>query len=93
LSPSRNIRNQVAVALQYEREKDPAPRVVASGRGYLAEQILALAFARGVKVREDSDLAELLVALEIGEAIPYAAFAAVAEILSYLHRVKDGAAR
>ena len=93
MSPSRNIRDQVAVALHYEREKDPAPRVVASGRGYLAEQILALAFAQGVKVREDADLAELLAALEIGETIPYAAFAAVAEILSYIHRFHEGAAR
>jgi flagellar biosynthesis protein len=91
LSHSKPPRQPVAIALDYERQSDPAPRVIASGRGYVAEQILALAFAKGVKVREDADLAELLAALDIGETIPYAAFAAVAEILSYLHRVNEGA--
>ena len=79
---------QVAVALRFERGEDPAPRVVASGRGYVAEQILQLAFEKGVKVREDATLAEMLDAVEIGEVIPFPAFAAVAEILSYVYRME-----
>jgi flagellar biosynthesis protein len=79
---------QVAVALRYERGEDPAPRVTAAGRGRVAEQILALAFESGVKVREDASLAEMLDAVEIGEVIPYPAFAAVAEILSYIFRIE-----
>lgn len=82
-------RSQIAVALQYHRKEDDAPRVVASGRGALAERILELAFAHGVKVREDADLAELLAAVEIGQQIPIAAFAAVAEILFYLYRANE----
>lgn len=80
---------QVAVALQYDPDKDAAPRVVASGRGRLAERILEFAFASGVKVREDADLAEILTAVEIGEHIPLAAFAAVAEILFYVMRANQ----
>jgi flagellar biosynthesis protein len=76
----------VAVALRYDRAEKDAPRVVASGRGTIAERILALAFEHGVKVREDADLAELLAAVEIGNQIPLAAFAAVAEILVYIYR-------
>ena len=76
----------VAVALRYAPGETAAPRVVASGRGEIAERILALAFEHGVKVREDADLAQLLTAVEIGEQIPVAAFAAVAEILVYIYR-------
>jgi flagellar biosynthesis protein len=83
-SPQR----QVAVALRYQKGDDPAPRIVASGRGFVADEILRLAFENGVKVREDAELADLLEAVEIGEIIPYPAFAAVAEILSYIYRAQ-----
>ena len=89
-SASTTPERAVAVAL-----KDPAasghPRIVASGYGDLAERILAIAFAAGIKVREDADLAETLAALEIGREIPLEAFAAVAEILSYVYRVNAAA--
>lgn len=76
----------VAVALEYEPEGDKAPVVVASGRGTLAEQILQIAFAHGIKVREDASLAELLSLIDIDTEIPVEAFAAVAEILIYVYR-------
>jgi flagellar biosynthesis protein len=79
----------VAVALQYDRKEDAAPRVVASGRGAIAERILELAFAHGIAVREDADLAEILTAVEIGQQIPIAAFAAVAEILFHIYRANE----
>ena len=80
-------RAPVAVALKHEREGQAAPTVVASGRGAVAEQILQIAFANGVKVREDADLAEILALVEQDSEIPVAAFAAVAEILSYVYRL------
>lgn len=75
-----------AVALGYDRKEDPAPKIIASGKGAVAEQILALAFANGVKVREDADLVEVLSKIDIDSFIPLEAFAAVAEILSYVYR-------
>jgi flagellar biosynthesis protein len=81
----------LAVALRHRPNAPDAPRVVASGRGFAAEAILQLAFANGVKVREDSDLAEMLMAVGIGQEIPFAAFSAVAEILSYIYRVSQAA--
>ena len=79
-------RPSVAVALQYDPDQADAPRVTASGKGALAEQILNLAFANGVKVRTDPDLAQVLSAVEVDTVIPLEAFAAVAEILAYVYR-------
>ncbi|WP_420348804.1 EscU/YscU/HrcU family type III secretion system export apparatus switch protein [Pelagibius sp.] len=66
-----------------------APKVTASGRGAVAEQILQIAFERGIKVRKDSDLAEILSVVEVESEIPLAALAGVAEILRYLYQT-DG---
>lgn len=63
-----------------------SPKVVATGRGAVAEQILAIAFEKGVPVREDADLAQILAAVELDAEIPIDALAAVAEILSYVYR-------
>jgi len=78
-----------AVALQYQRQRDPAPRVVAKGEGDTAAKIIELARQHGVAIREDPDLAQLLSAVELETQIPVAAFIAVAEILSYIYRAKS----
>lgn len=76
-------RTPIAVALGAPALTDGAqlPRLLASGRGALAEQILTLAFAAGIKVRQDADLAELLSSLDLDTPIPPEAVVAVAEIL------------
>ncbi|SCA57900.1 conserved hypothetical protein [Candidatus Terasakiella magnetica] len=78
--------DQIAVALKYDGIEDKAPEILASGHGAVAEQILQIAFAEGVKVREDADLAQILSLLDVGEEIPIEAFATVAEILSYVYQ-------
>ena len=85
-APAAPRKTPLAVALHYEVKTDLAPRVVASGRGSVAEQILEIAFANDVKVREDSDLAELLSQVDVESEIPLEALAAVAEILAYVYR-------
>ena len=79
-------KNQVAVALEATDNGSELPRITAAGRGKIAEQILQLAFENGIKVREDSALAEMLAAIELDSPIPAEAFMAVAEILSYVYR-------
>lgn len=74
----------VAVAL--EHDGGALPRVVASGKGFVAEQILALAFANDVRVRRDADLAQILSLVDLDSDIPTEAFAAVAEILAYVYK-------
>ncbi|WP_448203219.1 EscU/YscU/HrcU family type III secretion system export apparatus switch protein [Azospirillum sp. sgz302134] len=89
-APSSNNRplprRPVAVALKYELGTQSLPRIVATGKGHVAEQILELAFANGVKVREDADLVQILSAVDIDSEIPIEAIAAVAEILAYVYR-------
>lgn len=85
--PRRSDPKARAAALNYRRGDDALPRVTASGRGAVAERIVALAFAHGVPVREDSDLATLLAAVEPGTDIPMEAMMAVAEVLSHLYRL------
>lgn len=77
---------RTAVAIRYQPvDSSSAPKVVASGRGWVAERILEAAFAHGVRVREDADLAEILAAVDLDEEIPVEAFVAVAEILRYVY--------
>ncbi len=84
-------RRHVAVALKgsigenTEGAPDSLPKVIASGYGKLAEQILQMAFERGIKVRTDADLAELLATLDLDTPIPSEAIVAVAEILSKVY--------
>lgn len=88
-APAGRPQRQVAVALHHDAAAGGAPRVVASGRGSVAEQILQLAFASGVAVRTDADLAEVLAAVELDTVIPVEAFVAVAEILAYVYRANS----
>jgi flagellar biosynthesis protein len=80
---------QLAVALKYVKEQDDAPRVVAKGRGELAERILRLAREHGIPVHRDTDLAEVLIRLDLGELIPPELYRAVAEVLAYLYRMNQ----
>lgn len=79
-------KNATAVAITSGDKNDQAPRITAAGRGKIAEQILQLAFANGIKVREDSALAEMLAKIELESPIPSEAFLAVAEVLSYVYK-------
>jgi flagellar biosynthesis protein len=86
--PDDPTRRQRAVALKgagIERPNAPA-RLVAKGRGAVADQILEIAYAQGVRVRRDTDLVEVLEAIDLDAEVPLHALAAVAEILSYVYR-------
>jgi flagellar biosynthesis protein len=81
----------VAIALSHDLDSGSTPTVVAKGHGELAEKILALAFKNDVKVRSDPDLAQILSVVEVDCEIPVEAFAAVAEILTYVYRLNQTA--
>jgi flagellar biosynthesis protein len=83
----------VAVAIEGDSQHPGAPaKIVASGRGKLAEQILEMAFANGIKVREDADLAELLAKLDLDTPIPSEAIVVVAEILAKVYEANEAVA-
>ena len=78
-------KEQKAVALKYEGKKDPSPRISASGSGDLAKKIIEIAEQHKIPIRKDADLVEILSVLEVDSFIPLEAYAAVAEILSYIY--------
>ncbi|NOZ57011.1 MAG: EscU/YscU/HrcU family type III secretion system export apparatus switch protein [Calditrichaeota bacterium] len=88
MTQSRKDGRKAAVALSYEPSEDKAPRVVASGKGKVAEAILAIAAQHGIPVKEDADLAELLAKLDLGEEVPPELYRVVAEVFAWLYRVK-----
>jgi flagellar biosynthesis protein len=81
---------QVAVALQADESQTEAlPEIVATGRGHLAREILDIAYANGIMVREDCALAEILAQLELDTPIPSEAVVAVAEILAKVYEANN----
>ncbi len=75
---------KTAVALAYDPNEDGAPKVIASGKGALAEKIIEQAKDNKIPVHEDDKLAETLSRLEIGEMIPPELYEVVAEILVFV---------
>ncbi len=73
-------------ALGYDRGVDAAPRVLAKGRGELAQRILETAAEHSIPVTRDRDLLSCLGALQVGDDIPIEAYQAVAHILAFLYR-------
>ena len=86
LNIKKKPKRQTAIALKESEEWGDAPTISASGRGIIAENILQLAYENGIKVREDSALADMLAMIDIDSPIPSEAFMAVAEILSYVYK-------
>lgn len=77
---------QKAVALRYDRQQDPAPKVVAKGSGDIAAKIIALAMEHGIPIQQDSDLVEVLAKLDLNREIPPETYLVVAEILAFVYR-------
>lgn len=83
---SRKHRSAVALAYQ---DGDGAPKVVAKGKGLLAEQIIGRAQQAGVFVHESKDLVALLMDVDLDRQIPPALYRAIAELLAWLYHVES----
>jgi flagellar biosynthesis protein len=82
-SQSSNQKPTAAVALSYD-PKDSAPRVIASGKGYLADKIIQKAKESDVPLHRDEKLTDTLSKLQIGDCIPPELYEVVAEILVFV---------
>jgi flagellar biosynthesis protein len=80
----KNKKNLTAIALEYNPAEEDAPRVIASGKGQVAERIIEEAKKSDVPVHQDGKLASTLSKLEIGDMIPPELYEAVAEILVFV---------
>ncbi|MBP2631131.1 MAG: flhB 2 [Firmicutes bacterium] len=81
-----NKQKKQAVALQYN-EENVAPRVIAKGKGYVAENILNAAKKNSVPIYQNKTLTSMLMAVDIDREIPPELYTAVAEILAYVYRM------
>lgn len=81
-------KQRVAAVLAY-RTGDAAPRVVAKGRGILADTIIEKARASGVYVHESRELLNLLMQIDLDSHIPPQLYLVVAELLAWLYHLED----
>ncbi|SHI80843.1 flagellar biosynthesis protein [Geosporobacter subterraneus DSM 17957] len=77
-------KKEVAAAIQYNEDKDYAPRVVAKGKGEVAQKIKELAKDNDIPTYQDEKLARQLYNLSIGDEIPPELYHVVAEILAFI---------
>ncbi|MDR1310506.1 MAG: EscU/YscU/HrcU family type III secretion system export apparatus switch protein [Burkholderiaceae bacterium] len=78
---------QSAVALAYE-VGSRAPKVVAKGRGLIAEEIIRRANENGVFVHQSRELVALLMQVDLDQDIPPLLYRVVAELLAWLYHVE-----
>lgn len=78
---------KIAVALSYDI-KEPAPKIVATGKGIIANRILEKAKQSKVPIHTDEHLVNTLSKIEIGEFIPPELYGVVAEILVYVDKME-----
>jgi len=76
---------QKAVALEYNKALDNAPKVTASGKGETAKNIIKIARDNNIPIKKDEDLVELLSKIDIDKEIPGSMYKAVAEIFAFIY--------
>jgi flagellar biosynthesis protein len=84
--PKPNQKNAVALAYQ---TGDAAPKIVAKGRGLIADEIISRAKEHGVFVHESKELVSLLMKVELDQDIPPALYRVVAELLAWLYHIEN----
>jgi len=78
---------QQAIAIRYDIDKDNAPRILASGKGSIADEIMKIAEENEVPLYQDPALAKLLGSLELDTEIPPELYVLVAEVLSFVYKL------
>ncbi|MDF2945063.1 MAG: flagellar biosynthesis protein [Herbinix sp.] len=86
MEEKNNKKPRTAVAISYE-PNDNAPKVIASGRGYLADKIIEKAKEADIPLHKDEKLANTLSKLEIGDMIPPELYEVVSEILVFVDKM------
>ncbi len=76
-----------AVALKYQPQNDQAPKVIATGRGKVAEKIIKLAKEHNIYIHDDPDLVEMLAQLDLNQEIPTDLYVVVSELLAFIYNL------
>lgn len=81
---------ELALALKYDPENMPAPKLIAKGSGYMAQRIRRIALDAGVPIVEKKPLARALFkSCEVGDYVPPDMYKAVAEVLAYVFELNE----
>jgi len=78
-----------AIAIRYNEDESTAPKIIASGKGLVAEKIIETAREAGIHIQEDANLVELLSKVPIGDEIPVELYQTVAEVLAFVYKVNE----
>lgn len=78
-----------AVAILYDDSPNAAPKVIASGKGSIAQKIIETAEEAGIHIQQDPNLVELLAKVDVGEEIPVDLYQTVAEVLAFVYKVNN----
>ena len=84
----RDNQNKTAVAIKYNPGEE-APKIIASGKGYVADKMLEVAKVTNVPIHKDESLARTLSKLEIGDLIPSELYQVVAEVLLFVDKIEQ----
>ena len=83
-------RQKKAVALQYQPKLDNAPKVIAKGKGQVAEKIIEIAREHNIYIQNDPDLIEVLSQLDLNQEIPPDLYIVIAELLAFVYSLNSG---
>lgn len=86
-------KNKVATALQYNQQNDRAPKVVAKGKGIIAEKIIEKALENDITIYQDEKLSQQLYNLSLGEEIPAELYHVIAEVLVFIAKADQEAGK
>ncbi len=80
---------EIAIALNYQKESSQAPKVVAKGYGEIAQRIIEIAKENDIIIETNPMLAEALSGVELDETIPIELYEAVAQIIGFVLRAQQ----
>jgi flagellar biosynthesis protein len=87
------VLKKAAIAVHYDKQKDVAPKIVAKGKGAIADKIIELARKNDIPMYEDKDLIEVLSKLDLGQEIPAEMYKLIAEVLVCVYRSNNKAGK
>ncbi|MFC5714081.1 EscU/YscU/HrcU family type III secretion system export apparatus switch protein [Thalassorhabdus alkalitolerans] len=80
---------RTAAVIRYDEEENLVPKVVAQGKGQVAQQIMALAKENNIHMQEDPLLVENLLDMDLGENVPPQLYSVIAEILLLIEEMEN----
>ncbi|WP_024788230.1 MULTISPECIES: EscU/YscU/HrcU family type III secretion system export apparatus switch protein [unclassified Lebetimonas] len=87
----KKFTNTKAVALKYKAYEQNAPKVIAKGKGKIAQKIIQKAKEFDVPLFQNEELADMLLNIEVGEEIPPKMYEAVVEVFIWLYKLEERA--